>query len=221
MPAIDLDSWPRRAIHDYFLGFDDPWFSLCAEVEAGPTWDWCKASGAAFSLACWWAVLRATDDVPAFRQRLRDGGVWEHERLRMGVTALKPDQAFTYAYFDDAPDFARFVVSAKAELEARFASSGLDPEVGRDDLLHGTVVPWVRFTGLKHARASSSDGSVPKIALGRASAVEGGRRLPVSVEGHHSLIDGVHVGAFLRALEARLVAPSETFGDPPAAPAAS
>lgn len=211
MPAIDLETWPRRAIHDFFLDFDDPWFNLTAEVEAGHTWVWCKDEGVSFSLASWWAVLRATDAVPAFRMRLRDDGVWLHERLRMGVTALKPDQAFTYAYFDDAPDFPRFVKGAEAELKVRLASTGLQAEAGNDDLLHGTVVPWVRFTGLKHARKARNDGSVPKIALGRATSEGEGRRLPVSVEGHHSLIDGVHVGAFLAELEALLKVPRRTF----------
>lgn len=177
----------------------------------GPTWAWCRATDVPFSLACWWAVLRATDAVPALRMRLRDDGVWLHERIRIGMTVLKPDQAFTYAYVDDAADFERFVAGAKAELEVRLASTGLQPTSGGDDLLHGTVVPWVRFTGLKHARMGGSEGSVPRIALGRATPAEGGCRLPVSVEGHHSLVDGVHVGAFLTELEALLKAPQRTF----------
>lgn len=208
---VDLETWPRRATHDFFLGFEDPWFNLTAEIEVGPTRDWCRAHDAPFSLACWFAVLRATDEVEAFRMRLRPGGVWVHDALRVGATALKPDQSFTYVYFPHADDFPRFVQRAQAELADRLAAEALEPDSGDDDLLHGTVVPWVRFTGIKHARAGGSPNSVPKIALGKATDVGDAVRMPVSVEGHHSLIDGVHAGAFLTALESALAQPDTTF----------
>lgn len=200
MPYLDLDTWPRRAIYDFFLGFEDPWFNLCGEVDVGPTWHACRASGVPFSLAAWYAVLRAANAVPAFRMRLRPEGVWEHERVRVGATALRPDQTFTYVYYPFADDFPTFRALAEAELRERLAAPGLEPDTGDDDLLHGTVVPWLRFTGIKHARAGKRGDSVPKIALGRATPVGEAVMLPVSVEGHHSLIDGVHVGAFFEGL---------------------
>ncbi|MCO4747267.1 MAG: hypothetical protein KC912_20885 [Proteobacteria bacterium] len=204
---IDLDGWSRKAIYDFFMAFEDPWFNLTAEVEAGPTKAWCKEHGASFSLACWYAVLHASNEVEAFRMRLRDGGVWVHDRVRVGATALKPNQTFTYVYYPDAPTFAEFVELARAEQQLRFAAEGLEPDSGDDDLLHCTVVPWVRFTGIKHARFGSKSDSVPKIALGRAVPEGGGVRMPVSIEGHHALIDGVHAGAFFRSLEATLANP--------------
>lgn len=208
---LDLDTWPRRPIHDFFLGFEDPWFNLCAEIEVGATRAWCAERGASFSLACWFAVLRAANEVEAFRMRLRDGGVWVHDRVRVGATALKPDNCFTYVYYPDAPDFESFATLARAELAERLQAEGLEPDAGDDDLLHCTVIPWVRFTAIKHARYGKGQGSIPKIAIGRATEIDGGVRLPVSVEGHHALIDGVHVGAFLAALEGALGAPERTF----------
>jgi chloramphenicol O-acetyltransferase type A len=209
---IDLETWPRRAIHDFFLGFEDPWFNLTAEVEVGPTWSWCKDTGASFSLACWYAVLHAANEVPALRMRLRPEGVWVHERVRVGATVLKPDNCFTYVYFPHGGSFAAFAAGAEAAMATRLQEDGLEPASGEDDLLYGTVLPWVRFTGMKHARAGGVDESVPKIALGKATAVGEGRRMPVNVEGHHALLDGIHVGAFFAALEAALCDPDGTLG---------
>lgn len=207
MPWIDLETWPRRPVHDFFRAFDDPWFNLTAELEAGPTKAWCTAEGAYFSLACWFLVRQAALAEPAFLQRLRpDGRVWQHDDLRLGTTALRPDRTFTYVYLQGAPDFPTFADHARRALEAGLAAPGLTPDDGEDDLLHGTVVPWVRFTGLKHARAGRG-GSVPKIALGRLTPTGDGAALPVNVEGHHALIDGVHVGAFLDHLQRALREP--------------
>jgi chloramphenicol O-acetyltransferase type A len=209
---IELESWSRKAIYEFFLQFDDPWFNLTTELEVGPTRRWCRANNASFSLACWYAVLRASNEVEAFRMRLRDGGVWVHERVRVGATALRPDQTFTYVYFPDAPDFTRFAARAKAETAVRLEAKGLEPDSGDDDLLHCTVVPWVRFTGIKHARFGDAADSVPKIALGRATEEGDAVRMPVSVEGHHALIDGVHAGAFFEALAAAFSYPDGLLG---------
>lgn len=212
MPAIDLATWPRRAIHDFFLGFEDPWFNLTAEVEVGPTRRWCREHDLPFSFACWFAVLRAADVVPELRMRLRPDGVWLHERVRVGATALRPDQTFTYVHYEDAPTFAAFVAAARVELAARLQAPGLEPGTGDDAVLHCTVVPWVRFTGIKHARAGGSGDSIPKIAIGKASEVGERVWLPVSVQGHHSLVDGVHAGAFFEALEGVFAGPEGVFG---------
>lgn len=209
---LDLETWPRRAIHDFFVGFEDPWFNLTAEVEVGATWDWCKRSGTSFSLACWYAVLRAVDEVPAMRMRLRPEGVWVHDQVRVGATVLKPDDCFTYVYFPSAPDYPSFAAAAEAEIARRLEAPELEPSTGEDDLLYCTVIPWVRFTGIKHARAGGTGDSVPRIALGRATPAGDGRALPVSVEGHHALLDGIHVGQFFAKLEAALADPDGTFG---------
>lgn len=207
---LDLDDWPRRSIYTFFLGFEDPWFSLTTEVEVGPTQAWCRAHGAPFSLAVWFAVLKAANAVAPFRMRLRPEGVWVHDQIRVGATVLKPDQAFTYVYFPYAEDFSDFVRCAQEETARRLRSDVLEP-TDLDDLLHCTMVPWVRFTGIKHARPGTPGDSVPKIAVGRATQTTEGVRMPVAVDGHHALLDGVHVGAFLERLEHLLATPADTL----------
>ena len=194
------------------MGFDDPWFNLTAEVEVGPTRAWCRDNRQPFSLACWFAIQRAVHEVPALRQRLRPEGVIEHEQVRIGATAIRENQTFTYVYYPHRERFSAFVTAAQAEQKERLAQPGLLPDLGDDDLMHCTVVPWVRFTGLKHARHGAPS-SVPKIALGRATEEGDGVRMPVNVQAHHALVDGVHIGAFLSALERLLGAPEELFGE--------
>jgi len=193
------------------MGFDDPWFNLTAEVEVGPTRRWCAAQDASFTFAAWYAVLVAANGVEAFRLRLRDGGVWRHDTVRIGVTVMRPDRTFTYAHLDHAETLAAFASGAAAETRRRIETPGLQPEEGGDDLLHGTVIPWVRFTGIKHARKDTT-GSIPKISLGRATPVGDAVKLPVNVELHHALGDGVDVGAFLERLQGVFADPDRWLG---------
>jgi chloramphenicol O-acetyltransferase type A len=51
---------------------------------------------------------------------------------------------------------------------------------------------------------------VPKIAFGRIEPEgDGGKQwMPLSLEVHHALVDGLHVGRYVQALEAALATPA-------------
>lgn len=208
---LDLSTWPRRDHYQFFLAYEQPFFNLCTEVQVGPTWRWCKATGAPFSLACWFAAQRATDAVPALRMRLRPEGVWLHDQLYIASTISLPGDTFGFCYFPRAPTFAAFRETAEAAIAQVRAGAPMGDRPDEDGVIHGSVVPWVRFTGLTHARRLGTLDSVPKLVFGKASAAGEGMALPVSVAAHHALADGVHVAQFLGALEAALAQPEVTF----------
>lgn len=213
---VDLARWPRRAHYDFFRQYELPFFNLCTEVEAGATWRRCKALGQPFSLACWFAVLQAIEAEPALRLRIRAGGVWAHDHVYVATTVALPDETFGFCHYPWAADFARFVRGAEAAVEAlRERADPVDDRPEEDGLIHGSVLPWVRFTGLSHARRlGAGDDSVPKIVLGKLTETATGGVLPVSIEAHHALVDGVHAARFFAALEALLSQP-EAWLPPP------
>jgi chloramphenicol O-acetyltransferase type A len=66
------------------------------------------------------------------------------------------------------------------------------------------VIPWVAFTSFAHARRHGTEDSVPKIVFGKRHERGGRHRMPVSVEVHHALVDGLHVGRFFEGFQERL-----------------
>jgi chloramphenicol O-acetyltransferase type A len=77
----------------------------------------------------------------------------------------------------------------------------------RDDVIYHTTLPWLSFTSFAHARTKGRGDSVPRIVFGKFSK-EGDRlMMPISVEVHHALVDGLHVGRFFNNLETALVTP--------------
>ncbi|HMM58897.1 MAG TPA: CatA-like O-acetyltransferase, partial [Candidatus Rifleibacterium sp.] len=63
---------------------------------------------------------------------------------------------------------------------------------------------WHRFSGLTFAKALNSSDSVPRITFGRTYEDEGKLLLPVAIQVHHGLVDGLHVARFLEAFQQRL-----------------
>lgn len=222
---LDLERWPRRAAFDFFRGFDKPYFSICTRVDVAPlkaALGRSKAGG--LGLACYHAALRLAHEVEPFRYRLADGRVRVLDRVDGSTTVLRGDDSFGFAYLDYDPDFDTFVAAAGAAIAAvRDGAAAFEPRRDEQALLHFTTLPWVHFTSFSHARNWGREDSVPKLAFGRAEPDGARLWMPLSVEVHHALMDGVHLGRYVQRFEALLAAPeawltgSDTAG-PPAAP---
>ncbi len=205
---LEQEGWARASTFAFFLEYQLPFFNLCTSVEVGPTLTRCRDNGASFFLAAWYACLRAANETEPFRHRVRDGRVWVHDELFVGTTVLRDDETFGFCYLPSAGSFAEFARGADAILsEFRRGERVFDALSDRDDLLHGSVIPWVDFTSMSHARRLPIPDSVPKLAMGKYTQRDGGVRMPVSVEVHHAVVDGLHVGRFLERLQALLMDP--------------
>lgn len=200
---LDTENWNRRRQFEFFKDFDNPFFNICASVDVTSLLGLTRATtNITFFIAYHFLSMKAANEVEPFRYRLRGDRVLVHDRIHAGTTLLLADESFTFVYFDYEEHFEKFHARAKATVErAQVDVSRLDERAGQDDLIHHSVVPWVTFTSISHARNWGSLDSVPKIAFGKYRE-EGDRiKMPISVEVHHALMDGLHVGRYFERLE--------------------
>ena len=201
--VLDLEGWKRRQHFEFFRHYERPWFNLCADVDVTALQARCsEPRGPSFFLASLWMSLVAANEIEELRYRLRGDRVVVHEVIHGGSTVLMPDETFAFAYFDFDRDYEAFAAAGARELErVKSGAGGLEPKVDRDDMIHYSVIPWVSFSSFSHARTRSGDLSVPKIVFGRHRRDGERHLLPVSVEVHHALVDGLHVGRFYQRFE--------------------
>jgi len=207
---IDLPSWPRRHSFEFFRPLNQPYFSLCSRVELSGLLARAKAQAEATPfLAYHHALLATVNEFACFRQRIVDGRVIEYAQVDASTTVLRSDESLAFADLAYHADFGLFVREARASLAAARASDPdaiMDSQAPRQDMIHTTVIPWLSFTSFSHPRQLGSEDAIPKFALGRYEPEPGSGRLwmPVHVEVHHALMDGLHVGRFFEALQARM-----------------
>jgi chloramphenicol O-acetyltransferase type A len=204
---IRLEGYPRRSHYELFRSYRDPFWSVTVEVDATGLHAASRTRGGpSFFLGCMFASMGAANAVAEFRRRLRPEGIWEHERVDVGATVLRADDTFGFAYFPWNDDFQAFQEAGRAEV-ARVAASqgGADPRDHRDDLVPHSVLPWLRFTSFTNARRGEGE-STPKVVFGRHAARGRRRVLPVAIEVHHALVDGLHVSRYVERLGAELTA---------------
>ena len=137
-----------------------------------------------------------------------------HEVVHASTTVLRADESFGFAYLHHAASYTQFARQAAVQIQAaREGRAGFEPRVDESALLHFTTLPWLHFTSFSHARNWGREDSVPKLAFGRIEAQGPHQWLPCSVEVHHALVDGLHVGRYVQALEAALQHPQAWLVD--------
>lgn len=202
MKYLDIENWSRRLHFHFFRGCELPFFNICANIDVTELRRRCREEdGPAFSIAVFYLSLRTVNALEPFRYRLRGDKVLIHDVVQGGTTALREDETFGFAYFKYHRDFSRFERGAQAGLERAVASRDLTPSAEDDGVIHYSVIPWVSFTSFAHAKALGTEDSVPKIVFGKFFEDRGRWWLPTSVEVHHALMDGLHVGRYFEQFQ--------------------
>lgn len=203
---LDLCNWPRFAAFEHFRRLGQPYFSLCARVDVSALHGRIQRyPGATLFLAYHHAALRAAQAVEAFRYRLDGDRVRVYEQVDGSMAVLREDESLGFAHLDYEPDFAAFVARALPALAAaRRPGPGLgaviEPERAQAQI-HMTTIPWLAFSSFSHARDSGGTDSVPKLAFGKIVREGAASWMPVAVEVHHALMDGLQVGRYYEILQ--------------------
>jgi len=210
MHQIDLDNWPRRDQYEHFRRFDHPHFNLCAHVDVTELRKHLKAQGTSFTVGLVYLLARTANAIPEFRYRLRDNGVIEHDVVHPSYTLLVDQELFSFCFVTYQPDYSAFAATATERI-AYLQSHPTLSDPGDDNLLFMTALPWVSFTSFSHPMNYNPGDSVPRFAWGKIF-IQGNRQLmPLSVQGHHAVMDGLHIGRYFAELQEYLDDPSSVL----------
>lgn len=208
MRQIDMDSWPRRKHFEIYNTFDYPHINLCADVDVSAFFPAIKGASVSYTIAVTYVVARVANGIKEFRYRIRDGKVIEHEVVHPSITLLTKDELFTFCTIPYVENFTEFA-SQSSEAIAHYKEHPiLEDAPGQDDLLFTTNIPWVSFTSMMHPIHMSPADSVPRIAWGKVRTESGVLKMPLSVQGHHGLMDGLHMGRYFEQFQELLFLPN-------------
>ncbi|HEY69897.1 MAG TPA: chloramphenicol acetyltransferase [Anaerolineae bacterium] len=213
MREIDMQTWARGTHFRTYKDFLQPLFGMCAHVEIGAFYKHIKALGVSLNVAIIYTLTRAANTIPEFRQRIRGNKVVEHDVVHPSTTILVEGGLFSFCDLNYDPNFSAFAVHAEARIAYIKSNPTLEDEEGRDDLLFMTAIPWVSFTSFLHPIRDASGDSFPRIAWGKLFEEGGAMKMPLGVQAHHALMDGLHVGKFYTEVESYLQDGAAILGD--------
>jgi chloramphenicol O-acetyltransferase type A len=117
---------------------------------------------------------------------------------------MRLDETFGFVRLEPAGTLREFAARGNEAIAAATFQHGLpSPKKATDDIVFHSVLPWLRFTSFTNALPGKND-SIPRIVFGRCVREGGRMKMPVSVEVHHALVDGIDVARFFERFAAHL-----------------
>ena len=204
MTKIDVDRWERREAYEFFSRISNPFYMVTFRADVTPLYAYTKPRGLSFYKGMIWACTEALNSVEAFRMAIRDGQVILLSRRDPSFTDLGPGSGqfriVTVPHTGDIDSFCR-----EADRVSRAQRSFIDPAKESDALVYYSCLPWIELTALTNERDLSAPGaledSIPRVAWGKYEEEGGRKKLGLSMEVNHRLIDGIHIGQFAQRLQ--------------------
>lgn len=200
MREIDMNTWPRRDIFDFFSKISNPFYSVTFNVDVTEAYAYAKRSGVSFYYAMVYLVTRTINSVEAFRYAIVDGELVLLDERSPSFTDLKKgSESFHIVTMPCEGDIADFCQEAKRRSAEQTTFLSTDKESA--DLIYFSCLPWIELTALTNERDFDPDDAIPRISWGKFHERDGRKILGMSLELNHRFTDGVHIGKFAEALE--------------------
>ena len=212
MRTIDLRTWSRRKHYKLFSTFDHPHFNMCANVDLTAFYTALKEHGISLTVGIVYVISRAANAIPEFRYRMRGEEVIEHEIVHPSVTILVDKDLFSFCDINYVDEFSEFAAGATRMIAYVKEHPTLESNVGQDDRLYMTALPWVSFTSFMHPMQLHPADSIPRFAWGKFFKEGKSLKMPLSIQGHHALMDGLHMGRCYERVQEYFQHPETVLG---------
>ena len=213
MRYIDMQTWSRRNHFRFYSTVNHPHFNMCVNVDVTAFYPFVKRNGYSFTISMVSVIARASNAIPELRQRIRGDQVVEHKVVNPGFTILIDKDLFGFCDVEYVENFSEFVRRAEKNIVDVKAHPDLENNPEKDDVLYMTSIPWVSFTSFSHPMQFHPADSIPRFAWGKYFKESDTLKMPLSVQGHHAVMDGIHMGRFYETVQDYLHHPEVVLGD--------
>lgn len=196
---IDEKTW-SRAIHcAIFRNYIEPNFCVTFEVDVTNFYKKIKAQNLSFTLSMVYAVCKCANEIENFRYRFLDDKIVLFDKIDTAFTLLdKNTELFKVVNVPFVENLQDYVKLAKKISDAQ--KEYFKAPLG-NDIFQCSPMNFLTYTHISHTISGKKDISTPIFDWGKFREVEGKLFMPLSVQVHHSFVDGVHIGKFAEKLK--------------------
>ena len=201
---IDLKSWKRRAYYNHYMDKVRCTYSLTVNIEVDALLKKIKPIGIKAYPVQIYLIAKAVNSFAEFRMSVNSEGQLGHWDVSHPSYALfnKASETFSSIYTPFNHDFHKFYQACDKDIENYRDAEVLFPQSGMpENLFTISSLPWINFTAFNLNVYGEGAYLPPIFTIGRYLEQNGKKHLPLSIQVHHAVCDGYHVGKFVEALQ--------------------
>ncbi len=196
---IDENNWARAAHCKIFRNYVEPAFCVTFEVDVKNFLAQIKNRGLSFTLSMIYAVCKCANEIENFRYRFLNGQIVLFEKIDTAFTWLDENsELFKVVNVPMCDNLENYVEMAKLAIknQREYFTAPLG-----NDVFQCSPLPFLTYTHISHTISGNKDNATPLFDWGKYRAVEDKLLMPLSVQVHHSFVDGLHIGRFVDKLQ--------------------
>lgn len=197
--VIDEKTWERAMHCTVFRNSVEPAFCVTFDADITNFKRKVKEQGLSFTMAMVYAVCKCANEIEAFRYRFLDGQIVLFDRIDTAFTYLNSEtelfKVVNVPMIEGIKEYVELATKIALEQKAYFTGP-----LG-NDVFQCSPMPWVTYTHISHTNSGKKDNATPLFDWGKYYEKDGKIVIPVSVQAHHSFVDGLHIGQFVELLQ--------------------
>jgi chloramphenicol O-acetyltransferase type A len=195
----------RKELFDFYQGFDSPILNITLDLEIQNIIPLLKEAKISFFQHFVYALCKSVLEIEHFNLRYDGKKIYKTKSLVPSYTVLRESGNFNFCTFEYTSDWSNFLERSMTAKSVAEQSEGLC----HDDMEHKnyifiTCLPWFQFSSIQHPVGRFKDSTIPSFALGKFTITDSVMKMPLSVQVHHGLVDGVHIAQFVENLKTNL-----------------
>ena len=197
---IDIENWERKEFYLHFINEVVCTYSVTVNLDITALND------ERLYPAMIWLLTKTVNEMPEFRTCLKEEGLGIYDSMHPMYTVFnKENKNFSgiWSYFSE--NYGEFLESYKADEKEYSKSTRYTPKDGTpENSFNISMLPWIEFSSVNINVYDEGKFLLPIFTMGKFSEKDGKRLLPLSIQVHHAVCDGYHVGLFVEKLQDKI-----------------
>lgn len=194
---IDFKTWERKEFYEHFIK------EVVCTYSATVNLDITNLKKYRLYPTIIWLLTKTVNQMPEFRTALTDDGIGIYDEMNPAYTIFnEKNKNFSGIWTEFNPDYNIFLNSYIADIEKYSSSVNFSPKPDRPlNSFDISMIPWVTFTSFNINVFDSGKYLLPIFTLGKYFEENEKRIIPLSIQVHHAVCDGYHIGKFTEILQ--------------------
>lgn len=200
---IDIDAWCRREHYEHYMDQVPCSYSVVVNIDITVLYKILKEKNLKDYIAQIYILTCAVNSLVEFRMSLdTKGRLGYWDMMNPIYTVLhKEKETFSAIWTYYTASFNEFYATCMNDM-GRFCTGDFSPKPGcPGNIFTISSVPWIDFTAFNINAFSKGTYLLPIFTIGKYTKSNGKIIMPLAIQVHHAVCDGLHVGKFIDSVK--------------------
>ncbi|MCS4224085.1 type A chloramphenicol O-acetyltransferase [Sphingobacterium sp. BIGb0165] len=200
---INLADWNRKEHFSVYRSQMKCGFSLTTKINITNLLPFIKENSYKFYPVMIYLITRAVNNHDAFKMAMKEGELIVWDYVNPIYTVLHPEtETFSALSTVYDEDFAAFMDNYNRVAERHADDLRFFPETPPENHFNISAIPWINFDSFNLHIADFTDYFAPSFTIGKYQQQADEILMPIAIQVHHAVCDGIHVAKLIATLEA-------------------